>query len=222
MPDVLAVGELEADVLVAGVLEVEADVLVDDVLEDDDEHPPISPATTITAAPHATLRARLSLNMVLTLSFREKGRTNRSPLNPRPARLRQNVPAHSRRDQDHELRSPTENIGWPNKSGSCAGAYNRRARVFQQHPGDSLNKAPQCPTFIPQFHVTHCHMSHTGRCALMLLSVVSRGSYQSFLVPGGSSVINSGRVAALPAALPAVLGVTGPLDSQDEARGPLT
>jgi len=129
MLDPVAAGVLEADVLVAGVLE--ADVLEDvlEVEELDDEHPPISAAITAIDTPHAAMRARPSLDMVLTLSFREKGRANRSPLNPRPARLRQNVPAYRRHDQDHELRSPTENIGRPNKSGSCAGAYNRGARV---------------------------------------------------------------------------------------------
>jgi len=79
MLDPVAAGVLEADVLVAGVLE--ADVLVAGVLEVeelDDEHPPISAAITAIDTPHAAMRARPSLDMVLTLSFREKGRASRS------------------------------------------------------------------------------------------------------------------------------------------------
>ena len=70
------------DVLEAGALEV-------DVLEDEeaDEHPPISAAITATTIPHAAKRARLSLNMVLSLSFREKGHASRHTLKLRPARL---------------------------------------------------------------------------------------------------------------------------------------
>jgi hypothetical protein len=72
-------GVLEADVLEAGVLE--ADVLVD-VLEDeevlDDEQPLISAAITAIATPHAAKRARPSVDMILALSFREKGRASRS------------------------------------------------------------------------------------------------------------------------------------------------
>ena len=61
--------EVEAgdDALDADVFEVEAG---DDVL---DEHPPISAAVAVTTTPHAMMRARSSLNMVLYSSFREKG-----------------------------------------------------------------------------------------------------------------------------------------------------
>jgi hypothetical protein len=63
--------ELE-DALDAGVVGV---VVVDEDEELDDEHPPISSAVTATATPHAAKRVRLSLNMVLSLPFREKGAT---------------------------------------------------------------------------------------------------------------------------------------------------
>jgi hypothetical protein len=68
------VDELE-DALDAGVLGVVA-ALEDEEL-DDDEHA-LSAAITATATPHATKRVRLSLDMVLSLSFREKGHASRS------------------------------------------------------------------------------------------------------------------------------------------------
>jgi hypothetical protein len=60
-------GDDALDVLAADVFEVEVG---DDV---PDEHPPISAAIAVTSIPHAMMRARSSLNMVLYRSFREKG-----------------------------------------------------------------------------------------------------------------------------------------------------
>ena len=78
-----------ADPPAADALEDVLDDALDDVLDDvpveveeaDDEHPPISAAITATATPHATKRVRSSLDMVLSLSFREKGHASRSTLN---------------------------------------------------------------------------------------------------------------------------------------------
>jgi hypothetical protein len=60
---------LDAGVL--GVVELEDEELLDD------EHA-VSAAITTTATPTAVKRVRLSLDMVLSLSFREKGHASRS------------------------------------------------------------------------------------------------------------------------------------------------
>jgi len=87
-----------ADALEDAVLGV---VVVDDELDDEpDEHPPMTNAMAATATPHAAKRARLSLNMVLSLPFREKGHASRYMVEASTDSAERNVSADSQLDQD--------------------------------------------------------------------------------------------------------------------------
>jgi len=72
MLDPLAAGALEAEAAVDG--DEAADEAGGGALDDDEPelHPTISAATAATATPPAAIRARLSLNMVLTRSLERK------------------------------------------------------------------------------------------------------------------------------------------------------
>ena len=64
---------LADDQLAADALEVEPDELAAEVLDDGlDEHPAISAAAAASATPPAAMRARLSLDMVLSLLCGER------------------------------------------------------------------------------------------------------------------------------------------------------
>jgi len=82
--------------------DAEVDAELDDELDDglEDEHPPISAPITMTVTAPAAIRARPSLDMVLTRSFREKGTASRSTLIFARLSAEQNVAADSRPDQE--------------------------------------------------------------------------------------------------------------------------